>query len=247
MWRKQTLGELVEVDTARGYVLYNFGIRFYDNIGITLEEACGKLGLKLESVVGELSVKQVFNQDVLALNAYPVDLIIEYLKHSHSVFIKSKLPYIGRLVADFKATHADYISIEKDLKILFPLFAQDFIQHIYNEEDTLFTYIQQLENALKSEFNCGQLYFLMERYSVQTFASEHEVHDDEMAGIRKITKNYFLEEDVPLHIKVIYHELMQFEENLQIHAQIENEILFPKAMMIERMVKDKLGNAIRFN
>jgi len=66
---------------------------------------------------------------------------------------------------------------------------------------------------------------------------DHEVHDDEMEGIRKITKDYQLEANAPLQIKVIYNELKEFEKSLITHARIENEILFPKAMALERKVK----------
>jgi regulator of cell morphogenesis and NO signaling len=58
-----------------------------------------------------------------------------------------------------------------------------------------------------------------------------------MEGIRKITKDYFLASDAPLHVKVLYTELTEFERNLQAHARIENEILFPKAMELENQVK----------
>jgi regulator of cell morphogenesis and NO signaling len=247
MLRNQTLGELVDQDTARGYVLYNFGIRFYESSGQTLEDACMQLGLKPEPILTELLCIPSIKEDVLKFKTYPVGLIIEYLKHSHSVFIKNKLPYIGNLVKNFSATHADYLVIEKDLKVLFPLFAEDFIQHIYHEEDTLFTYIEQLENALQGNLNYGHMYFQMEKQSLQTFASEHEVHDDEMEGIRRITRDYHLVSDVPLHIKVIYHELIQFEKSLQTHAQIENEILFPKAMLLESQVRNALGAKAKYN
>ena len=62
-------------------------------------------------------------------------------------------------------------------------------------------------------------------------------HDDEMEGIRKITKDYELQSGAPLQIKVIYNELKEFEKSLITHARIENEILFPKAMALERKVK----------
>ncbi|HLZ17517.1 MAG TPA: hypothetical protein VKQ08_10780, partial [Cyclobacteriaceae bacterium] len=72
-------------------------------------------------------------------------------------------------------------------------------------------------------------------------------HDDEMAGIRKMTKDYFLTPDAPLHVKVIYSELVQFEKNLQEHARIENEILFPKAMLLETEVKRSFFEKARWN
>jgi regulator of cell morphogenesis and NO signaling len=77
----------------------------------------------------------------------------------------------------------------------------------------------------------------MEKHSLQRCALEHEAHDDEMEGIRRITKDYHLAPDAPLHVKVLYAELIDFEKNLQAHARIENEILFPKAMELENKVK----------
>jgi regulator of cell morphogenesis and NO signaling len=89
--------------------------------------------------------------------SYPIDLIIEYLKHSHYLFVKQKLPYIGRLgCRGFKANHPKRImQLKRDLKILFPLFLEDFTHHIYEEEDTLCSSIfRMLERAARmANFN----------------------------------------------------------------------------------------------
>jgi regulator of cell morphogenesis and NO signaling len=87
----------------------------------------------------------------------------------------------------------------------------------------------------------------MERNSVQKFAMAHEKHDDEMEGIRRITKDYAQDSRTPLHIKVLYHELKEFEKSLITHARIENEILFPKAMSLENKVKKALEEISKWN
>jgi regulator of cell morphogenesis and NO signaling len=181
------------------------------------------------------------------LLTYPIDLIIEYLKHAHFLFVKRKLPYISRLVESFKAEHKAYESIAKDLKTLFPLFVEDFVQHIYEEEAKLFRYIKMLDSADKGKFNPSKLYYMMERHSLQRFAVEHEVHDDEMEGIRKITHDYKVDGSTPLHVRVIYSELTALEKSLQVHARIENEILFPKAMMLENNIKTAYMERVKFN
>jgi regulator of cell morphogenesis and NO signaling len=236
--KNRRIGELVDQDNVRAHVLYYFGIRFYEYSEQTLEEVCLKKGLKLEQVIRELeSPGDNFREADLPLISYPIDLIIEYLKHAHFLFVKHKLPYIGRLVESFCPNDARFDLVAKDLKMLFPLFLEDFIHHIYEEEDTLFKYIKLLDRAAGGQYNPGKLYFMMERHSLQRCAMEHEAHDDEMTGIRKITNNYYLPQDSPLHVKVIYSELANFEKNLQTHARIENEILFPKAMALESKVK----------
>ncbi len=62
-----------------------------------------------------------------------------------------------------------------------------------------------------------------------------------------MTKDYLITPDAPLHVKVIYCELMQFEKNLQEHARIENEILFPKAMLLESQVKMAFFEKAKWN
>ncbi len=247
--RRTRIAELVDQDNLRAHILYYFGIRFFDFPEHTLEQVCHEKGLVVDTVIRELeSPGENFKGSTdLPLMNYPVDLIMEYLKHAHFLFVKHKLPYIGRLVESFKANHKEYDSVEKDLKTLFPLFLEDFIHHIYEEEDTLFKYIRMLEKASRGDYNPSRLYDMMEKHSLQKCAMEHEVHDDEMQGIRRITKGYHITPDAPLHVKVIYYELISFEKVLQDHARIENEILFPKAMSLESVVKKKFFDKARFN
>lgn len=229
-------------------VLFYFGIRFYEYSQHTLEQVCKLRGLKVDQLVRELeSPRTNFQEEDIPLFSYPIDLIIEYLKHAHFLFVKQQLPYIGKLVENLKAEHPAYLTVEKDLKTLYPLFLEDFIHHIYEEEDTLFKYIKMLERASVGKYHPSRLYHQMEKFSLQRCAMDHESHDDEMAGIRKITKDYQLIPDAPLHIKVIYTELINFEKSLQMHAHIENEILFPKAMALENQVRILVAEKIKLN
>ncbi len=246
--KNQRISDLVERDTVYAHVLFYFGIRFYEYADQTLAQVCLQKGLNVEKVLQELeSPDKNFQEEDLPLISYPIDLIIEYLKHAHFLFVKHKLPFIGRLVETFKANHTDYVLVEKDLKVLFPLFMEDFIHHIYEEEDTLFKHIKLLQRATTGKFNPSQVYYKLEKYSLQRFALEHEAHEDEMAGIRRITKDYFLAANAPLHVKVIYAELIAFEKSLQAHARIENEILFPKAMALENQVRSLFFEKTKLN
>lgn len=246
--KDQRIADLVDQNNVRAHVLYYLGIKFYEFPEATLEEVCTKKGLNIDQVIRELETPgEHFQEEDLPLFSYPIDLIIEYLKHAHFLFIKHKLPYLGKLVDSFKADHIDYVLVEKDLKTLYPLFLEDFIHHIYEEEDTLFKYIQTLERASRGRYNPSQLYHLLEKHSLPRYAIDHEEHDDEMRGIRRITKDYYLTGDAPLHVKVIYSELIQLERSLQTHARIENEILFPKAMALENQVRKAFFEKSKLN
>lgn len=243
---KYKITELIEKNYVFASVLYYFGIEFYDYSEHTLEQVCRERGLSMQSVIN--SLESATRQDDLPnLNSLPVDVIIEYLKHTHYLFVKHKLPYIARLIQSLSPKEGVPSTAADDLKFVFPLYIEDFIQHIYQEEDTFFSYVLQLNNALNGKFHPGKLFYMMEEQSVERFAMEHDTHDDEMVGIRNITSNYAVDAKTSLLVQVVYKELQSFEQELVTHAKVENEILFPKALMIEKQVKKIWRSKISLN
>lgn len=229
-------------------VLYYFGIKFYDYSEKTLEEVCTEKGLNIHQLITSLeSVSEHGEEYDLQLIAYPVDLVIEYLKHAHHIFVKQQLPYLARLIENLEIKRSRYSQVAEDLKFVFPLFVEDFIHHIYEEEDSLFSHIMAMHKAIYVSKNPSKIFFELDKFSVEKCAGDHDVQDDEMRGLRQITRNYFLSADADLHIRVVFAELQSFEHNLQKHARIENEILFPKALMLEREAKNMVQEKLRLN
>lgn len=240
--------DLVGENYVFASVLYYFGIKFYDYSEKTLEQVCQEKGLNINTVILSLELVTKEKESVdITLFSYPIDLIIEYLKHAHYVFIKEKLPYIARLIENLKTPFPEHVQIVEDLKFVFPLFVEDFIHHIYEEEDSLFCYIQLLHNCLHKPFNLSKVFYKMEEFSLQQHAIAHDLHDDEMKGIRSITNNYTIPTERDLHLRVVFEELKAFEKQLISHAGVENEILFPKALLLEKEVKKAFNEKVKLN
>ena len=245
---QKKISELVGENYVYASVLHHFGIQFYDYSEQTLRQVCQEKSISMNALINGLeSAIEKDETEELALAGYPAELVIEYLKHAHYLFIKRKLPYIASLVSDLPNIPGKFESIIKDLKFVFPLFVEDFIHHIHEEEDNLFDYVILLKNVISHSYNPSQVYYEMEKYSIQQHAINHDVHDDEMKGIRNITNDYSLDKNTPIHIKVVYAELESFEKSLITHARIEDEIFSPKALMLEREVKIILQQKMRSN
>ena len=86
------------------------------------------------------------------------------------------------------------------------------------------------------------MFFEMKKISLKNIAKEHLEEDSEMAGIRGLTSNYSYKNIQNLHLKVIFQELEAFDKELDIHSEIENAILFPRALDLENSVADKIRN-----
>ncbi len=239
--------DIVNDNYVFGAVLYYFGIEFYQYNDQTLREVCHERGLSPQSLTRKLeSIENVSQKEKLELQNFPMELLVEYLKHSHYLFVKEKLPYIAKLI-DNVSSDGPNKAILEDLKFVFPLFVEEFIHHIYEEEDTLFSYVLSLTHYLNGKGNPSRLYYRMENYSLHHFSMEHAEHDDDMKGIRRITEEYHLNDTAPLQVRVLFSELKTLERDLKIHAKVENDILFPKALMIEQKVRQHISEKIQFN
>ena len=245
---KRKIQDLIGDNYIFASVLHHFGLRFYEYSDKTLEQVCAQKGLSVNKVIESLeeAVNNETTPDFDQLN-YPVDLLVEYLKHMHHIFVKQRLPYLIDIIRACKSEEPVYGQTVKDLGFILPLFIEDFIKHIYEEEDELFQYVLLLNKAEHGEIDMYKLFQSMDKYQLQEHALEHHIHEDEMAGIRRITDNYNLTYCNDLHVKVVYSELQRFEEALKTHAKIENEILFPKALQLEARVKQLFNEKIPLN
>ncbi len=108
----------------------------------------------------------------------------------------------------------------------------------------VFYYVTKLLAASKESFNESVMFELMNKYSIQTMFKYHE-NDDEMKGIRELTDNYNIVGMTNTHLKVILKELQTFEKDLFVHARIENEVLFPKALDLESKVAKVVAESLK--
>ncbi len=239
--------DIVNQDYTSAAVLYYFGIDFCQDADLTLEEVCRVKNITLESVMDRLQKPAHASLSIdTVLKETPLHLLIAYLKHQHHVFIKQRLTYVEKLISNL-IEQGVTASLERDLKFVFPLFKEDFIKHVFHEEDTLFNYIQVLAEAESSPVQLGKAYLLMQRYSIQNFSDEHHTQEHEMKGVQTITSNYALQDTYSLQLKVIVSELSTFDMELAVHAQIENDILFPKALALEKRIQKRIHHIAVLN
>ncbi|TAF68019.1 MAG: iron-sulfur cluster repair di-iron protein [Cytophagales bacterium] len=238
----QRIKDVLNQNYKVGAILHSVGIPFYQfDEKETLQEICQKKGLDIK-IIEQTLQKALQKHENPILIKYPVDLVISYLKHMHHEFINRKIPYLAELIQYCQPQEQKHQSIISDLQIFFPLFVEEFILHIHEEEDNFFNYIIKIHKASLGKINLNQLFFDIEKNPIQNFALEHHQHDDDMRGIREITHNYLLPKKPSLLLEVLFAELKAFEKELILHANIEDHILLPKAIKLEKLVKTMINN-----
>lgn len=233
-FHESTVSELVSENYVFASVLHYFGISFYQYSTDSLSKVCKKHKVHPDQLIAQLeewAKKKEPTTEDLYLN--PIEVLVAYLKQKHYYFVRQELPFLSNLISGI-TPDLEYSSLMQDLRIMFPLFVEDFIHHIHEEESRLFKRIEMLQDVENQLYSLQDAQAILQKDPIGGLAHQHEHHDDEMEGIRKLTKDYSLDENAPLSMKVLYHELQNFEKELQIHAQIEDDLLFPKAVQLER-------------
>lgn len=245
---KSPIIDLVSENYVFAAVLHYFGISFFQYEQNSLQDVCRKFKINPDQLIEELESwalrREPSNEE---LYLHPIEVLVSYLKRKHYYFVRQELPFLSNMVGGIQSESPFYANILTDLRIMFPLFVEDFIHHIHEEESKLFQRINLLHEIEEDRFSLKDAIFILEKTPITQLAEVHEIHDDEMEGIRKLTNEYMLEETAPVSIKVLYHELKKFESELTMHAQIEDQLLFPKAVQLEREVLRKTKKKIRYN
>lgn len=239
--------ELVAGDPKLGFVLHAQGIKFYEHPESTVAAINSKYAFNLKQFIRQADWQYQYQllKDPLTLNKHNALHVIEYLSFMHRLFVKEKLPYFLTIINDFSnATDDKRIT---DLKWAFPYFQEDFTHHIFEEEDHLFAYIRMLAKAWEEKKASSKLLLEMDRCSIKDYSLHHLLDDDEMQGIRSLTNQYTHLPSDSLALRVLFFELREFEKELNFHARVENEVLFPKALTMENGIRKFIHTIRRSN
>jgi regulator of cell morphogenesis and NO signaling len=243
-YQNSAIKDLVETNYVFAAVLHHFGIHFYQYEENTLFEVCKKYKLNARQIVLEIELwakqKEPSPEELFY---HPIEVLVAYLQRKHYYFIRQELPFLADMVAGIKPS-SQFDAVMSDLKIMFPLFVTDFIHHIHEEESKLFERIKMLHQVEDNQYSMEDALEKIIQHPVVDYAHAHDSHDDEMQGIRKLTHNYHLPDDAPVSMKVLFNELQHFESELIVHAQIEDQLLFPKAVELEKFVLNKIYNSL---
>lgn len=234
---EKTIGQVVDENYIYARALHYLGIDFFDAPNKKLKEICRERGLDENKVIKSFYVFDSCHRlSFSELEKYPIELLLEYLKHAHHVFIKDKLPYILHLVHQWDGDHT--------LKSLLPEFVEDFIRHIYEEEDTTFKYIEslcELKNGIpKAPFD---IMVNFKGFSLQA-EWEHHLEGDEFGAIRSLMSAI---DNSTLHGRVLLSEIQAFDREMVYHAEIENSVFFPRAIELEKLGESKIKSLASLN
>ncbi len=229
----KTIGEMVADDFRAASVFSANKIDFCCKGNRTLDEVCNQKGLDVYDVLAQLEKATASNNNTIDFNTWELDLLIDYIEKKHHRYVEEKAPILLSFLLKLEQVHGAAHPELFEIKNLFKRTADELTQHMKKEEVILFPYIKQMVEAARNKTTLSAPGFGTVANPIAMMMEEHENEGNRFEKIVAISNNYTPPADGCNTYKVTFQMLQEFESDLHTHIHLENNILFPKAIVLQ--------------
>jgi regulator of cell morphogenesis and NO signaling len=162
--------------------------------------------------------------------------LIQHIVRTHHAYVRSELPRLQsmaeRVAAKHGPAHPETAQVQRNLAQL----ADELINHLNKEERILFPYIEGLERSHHQDAAPPSACFGTVENPIQAMIHEHEGAATLLGEMRAATHDFVPWPDACPTTVGLYYGLDAFERDLHRHVHLENNLLFPRAIELEREV-----------
>lgn len=234
---KKTIGEYVAEDFRTAAVFKKNKIDFCCRGNRSLEEVCEKEGIDYELISKELEASTQSNtNNSIDFNTWPLDLLADYVEKTHHRYVEEKSvilqQFLSKLVKVHGGNHPELFEIHQ----IFNSVAQGLAAHMKKEELILFPFIRKMVKAQMSNEKLPQAHFGSVENPIDMMEHEHTEEGDKLRRLAELANEYQPPADACNTYRVTFAMLDEFEQDLHKHIHLENNILFPKSIELEKIL-----------
>lgn len=228
---KTTIGELALQMPNAIAVLEKLQIDYCCRGHRSIAEACETAGVSVEAVLAEIGDGRSAAETGLEQKA--LRDLQQYVVDTHHVYTREALETVRLLSDKVAARHGAHHPETIEVRALVEQMTNDLLPHMLKEEQVLFPYIDNLEEAAEAGGPAPVPFFGTVRNPIRMMLAEHEAVGALLAQLRGVTSGYSLPSDACLSYRALYERLAELEEDLHRHIAVENNLLFPRAIRLE--------------
>lgn len=237
------VSEIVKQDYRTADVFRRYDIEYCCGAKWSLDTICMMKGLDVNELKTELekATRNIQVSNNLRFDEWPVDFLADYIVNVHHSYMKHSMPEIKVMLKGFIEEHVKKYPTLAELEISFNQLHKEVFPHMKQEEEILFPYIKQIYHAYSTKESYASLLVRTLRKPVEeVMAKEHESAIRHLHKFRKLTNDYTPPATACVSHKVSFAKLKELDNDLSQHIHLENNILFPKAIAIEKeLLKNK--------
>lgn len=232
--KNHLIGQVVRMNYTHAEVFKRHGIDFCCNGNRSIGEACEKAKLSLDQVLHELNTLPTHSDTELDVSTWPLDLLVNYIVKKHHRYVEQKIgeikPYLAKIVQVHGQQHPEL----SEINALFLASADELVQHMKKEELILFPFIENMVTAKVHGRPFTLPHFQSLENPISMMHHEHNTEGERFSQISALSTQYTPPSDACNTYRVTFALLREFEEDLHRHIHLENNVLFPEAITLER-------------
>jgi regulator of cell morphogenesis and NO signaling len=231
----KTISDIVRSDYRTADVFKKYGINFCATEGKLLE-TCASQNLNYNAILEELlaATKNITISNTLHFSEWKASFLIDYIVNVHHAYMHLAISSLETSLSSFLETHKrKYPEVNKVL-LLFREMVTLLVKHSRHEEEIIFPYIKQIENTHRRKETYGNLFVRTLRKPLSNIEKEHEVIYSILREIQTLTNNYTCPSSACADLSAIYSKLNEFHNDMLQHTHLEDDILYPKAIEMEK-------------
>jgi regulator of cell morphogenesis and NO signaling len=234
---EKTVGELALEIPGATRVFEKLGIDYCCGGGRTLEQACQAARVSVDQAGDALAeASRVASAAPAPRNwqAEPLSELLAYIKSTHHTYTREEIVRLGPLFDKVCSVHGKNHSELLRLREIFNRLGEELTLHLMKEEMMLFPYILRMEEAVVAKEPVLPPPFGSVRNPVAMMMHEHDGAGSALGSMRQISGGYAAPPDACVSFQTLYQALAAFEADLHQHIHLENNVLFPRAVEMER-------------
>jgi regulator of cell morphogenesis and NO signaling len=181
-----------------------------------------------------VSQQRAAEADLADVRAWPLDQLVNHVVSTHHQSVRRALPVIARHLTLLRKAHGSRHPELACLATVFDQISGDLERHLMKEEQILFPYIRELVRLERDGIHPGQSPFGTIVNPIAMMEREHLEAAEGLKVMRELTRDYSVPADGCSTYAECMAELADFERDLYRHVRLENNVLYPRAVALER-------------
>lgn len=233
----ETVGQIAAKDLRKAEIFKKYGIDFCCGGKKTVREVCAEKGIDATKVEQELQQSsQSITGGNLNFNEWNIDFLADYIVNTHHAYVRKYIPelqmYASKVAKVHGASHPELAPIDE----LVSMVCAELSEHMVEEENAVFPQVKQIAQAKNNNAKIEVTSPTFEEL-VDKMEAEHDTVGRAMEKIRELSNDYAIPADACASYTLLYKMLVEFESDLFTHIHLENNILFPKTIEIEKTLR----------
>lgn len=232
---ERTVGSIVAEDYRAAAVLTKYGIDFCCKGGRSVQEVCAQQQIDPEKLAEDIAA--LLAQDAKEaddVRSWPIDQLADHVETVHHRYVEERGPIIQQYLAKLCKVHGDrhpeLFTINEEFNTCIGAMAM----HMKKEELVLFPFVRNLAKSERTGEPFRAPHFGTVENPVKAMMEDHNDEGERFDRMNAVSDRFTPPADACSTYTAAFNMLKEFETDLHLHIHLENNIMFPRAIEMEK-------------